>query len=98
MSFDSAIRAMIVEVVREVLREEITRLSQQEEYLSPARAASVTGVAPGTVRRWIREGKLQARHAGRRVRVGRSELERFLKSGRRLSTDLSPEELAARDF
>jgi excisionase family DNA binding protein len=98
MTLETHLRALLADVAREVVREELAKLSHHEDYLSPARAASVAEVAPGTIRRWIREGRIAAHHAGRGVRVSRSELERFLRTDRRPMINLSPEELAARDF
>lgn len=46
--------------------------------LTTEAAAAAAGVTPGTVRDWIRAGRLQASRAGRRLRVRRSALEAFL--------------------
>lgn len=95
MTFDAQLRALIAEVVREELARAAAR---PEEYLSTREAADTARVAPGTVRRWIREGRLTGQHAGRTIRVKRSDLEAFLRSGPGPSNDLSPEALARRDF
>jgi excisionase family DNA binding protein len=46
-------------------------------------------VAAGTIRRWIREGRLTARRAGRVYRIGHDELERFLASDVRRASIVS---------
>lgn len=97
-AFEREMCAMIEEIARKVVREELAKAAQHEQYLSPAKAAAVAEVATGTIRRWIRERKLKGHHAGRRVRVSRAELERYLRADHRPVVQLSPEELAARDF
>lgn len=57
--------------------------------LSLARAARRADVAAGTIRRWIREGRLTARRAGRVYRIGHDELERFLASDVRRASIVS---------
>jgi excisionase family DNA binding protein len=95
--FEAALRALIAEVVREELdRRDATRA--QPEYLSPAAAGKIADVTAATIRRWIREGRLPAHHAGSRVRVLRSDLECMLRSGRSRSGHDSetPVQVAAR--
>lgn len=57
-------------------------------------------VNEGTIRRWVRAGKLRGYRAGRVLRVRRDELDRMLATGRhapsKASNDESPEELAMR--
>lgn len=91
-----------LEAMRAVAREEIARAEQKRRestdgYLSTEAAAEFADVAVGTIRRWVREGKLPEHRAGRRVRVLRSELARLLDGGRRPTkrAKLSPEERAA---
>ena len=88
---ERALRAMIVDVVREELR----KMHAPSEYLSTGDAARLAGVAAGTVRRWIREGRLTEHRAGRHVRIQRADVERLL-AGTRQTPDLTPEELARR--
>jgi excisionase family DNA binding protein len=90
---ERALRALIVDVVRE----ELAKMQAPAEYLSTGEAAKLAGVAAGTVRRWIREARLTEHRAGRHVRVRRADLERLL-GGSRKTPDLSPEELARRVF
>lgn len=91
----AGLRVLIAELVDEALAK---RGPANDEYMSPEQAAEVAKVAPATVRRWVREGKLPGHHAGRRVRVRRAELEEMLRDGPRDRTGLSPEAMALRDF
>lgn len=52
-----------------------------DEWLSPSRSAEIAETTPATVRRWVREGVLPGGHAGRSVRIKRSDLEAFLRRG-----------------
>jgi len=96
MSEQSAIEETLRRIVRDVVREEIrTALDERahtsarnsnashtdEGYLSLSRAAKLADVAPGTLRRWIKEGRIPTQRAGRVYRVSRTDLETFLKSG-----------------
>lgn len=96
MTIEAGLRSLIAEIVRE----ELAKLLRQppDEYLSPASAAALAHVAPATIRRWIRQGKITGHHAGRAVRIRRADLELFLRSGGRAANDLTPEQLADRDF
>jgi excisionase family DNA binding protein len=95
-----SLRALIAELVRvEVAK--LAPLATNSEFLSVNRAAEVADVAPGTIRRWVREGALPDLRAGKHVRVKRSDLERLLRGeGKRKKTgrDETPEEWAARKF
>lgn len=101
----SALTAAIVELVRaEVDRRVSAALAERPAataYLSTAAAAAHAEVAPGTIRRWIREGRLVEHRAGRELRVSRAELEQLLGRGIRApgpGRELTPEQLAARRF
>ncbi len=74
-------------LMRDVVREELSSFAKQatplrnatdDVYLSVTKAARVADVAPGTIRAWIRQGRLASKRAGRVLRIGRSELERFM--------------------
>lgn len=93
-----ALRAFIAQVVRDELARQRPAAPAADEYLSVARAAAVADVAPGTVRRWIREGRLVGHHAGRVLRVRRTDLEALLRGGGRRDRELTAEQLADRDF
>ena len=79
------LRALIADIVREVFRDELHKLAgpRQDDYLSTRSAAELADVADGTIRRWIREGRLPPHRAGRLVRVCRADLERMMKDGGR---------------
>ena len=53
----------------------------REAYVSPKRAAELTGLAEWTIREWIRTGKLKACKAGRVWRIKREELDSMLARG-----------------
>jgi excisionase family DNA binding protein len=95
MSAQSAIEETLRRIVREVVREEVrtalderthssprnSNTTSDDGYLSLSRAAKLADVAPGTLRRWIKEGRIPTQRAGRVYRVSRTDLETFLKSG-----------------
>ncbi len=79
------LRTMVGEVVREEVRAALAeprlrncRAASEDGYLSISGAAAHAAVAPGTLRRWIRAGRLPVRRAGRVYRIARAELEDFL--------------------
>lgn len=84
ISFESFVRNLVRESVRDVLREEsldrrnAAPAEQMGEYISVAKAARLADVASGTIRTWIRKGRLTPKRAGRVLRIKRSELEDFL--------------------
>lgn len=73
-----SLRELVRAELRAVLAEVTPMRNVGDGYLSVSGAARHASVAPGTIRAWIRAGRLPARRAGRVFRVGRSELERFL--------------------
>lgn len=86
---EETLRAIVRDVVREEVRAALAEHTggtqrrnadplSDDGYLSIARAARFADVAPGTLRRWIRSGRLPVRRAGRVYRVARVELEDFL--------------------
>lgn len=96
MTLEDQIRAIVVEVVRDELAKARAGTAP-DEYLSTAGAGRLADVAAGTIRRWIREGRLAEHRAGRVVRVRRVDLVELMRSGRR-DRDDSPEAKALRDF
>jgi excisionase family DNA binding protein len=69
------------------------------ELLSTAEAARYAKVSPRSIRRWLDQGKLRALHAGRELRIRRADLDQLMRGGRRRkAAELTPEQLAARDF
>lgn len=95
------LEAEIRELVRQIIREEVGPLladaERIDEFLSTRAAAGFADVASGTIRRWIREGRLVGQRAGRVVRVRRADLESLLREGRK-APELRPEQRARRDF
>lgn len=86
-TLDGSMRDLIREVVREVLRDELRErrnaspaMASEDRYLSVAKAADIAEVAPGTIRAWIRAGRLTGKHAGRELRVSRRELDQFMNA------------------
>jgi excisionase family DNA binding protein len=91
-ALDETLRAIIRDVVREEIRAALSERAVDmvrrngapeaphgDGYFSIARAAAFADVAPGTLRRWIRSGRLPVRRAGRVYRIARAELEDFLQ-------------------
>ena len=62
---------VITDAVRQVVREELSKVPERSEYLSVREAAQIADVIPGTIRSWIEAGKLGRYQAGRHVRVKR---------------------------
>ncbi len=86
-------------IAREEARAEMRRLLDEargDEYLSTRAAAELASVTDGTIRRWIRAGKLTEHRAGRVVRIRRTDLERLLRTG--AANDDDPAARALRDF
>ncbi len=83
---DAAVRRLLAEALRPI-SEQVGQIQKQlrndglrgeAEYLSVAQVGELAGVAPGTVRRWIRRGQLASCKAGRSIRVKRADLEAFM--------------------
>jgi excisionase family DNA binding protein len=90
----ATIVSIVHDAVRDVVREEIraalserplstTRNAGTDDglYLSTKRAASVAGVFPGTVRRWIKSRQLPAVRISGIYRIKREHLDAFLAGG-----------------
>jgi excisionase family DNA binding protein len=92
------LRLLIADAVRKELAKQ--GAAHGNDYLSIRHAATLADVAPGTVRRWIRERRLEPFGAGRNLRVRRTELDDFLaRGGRRVKrVGESPEAKADREF
>jgi excisionase family DNA binding protein len=50
-----------------------------EDWMTLSEASQVLRLAPDTLRRWIRQGKLHGRKLGRAWRVQRAEVEQLLR-------------------
>lgn len=81
------------------VRSELGKLASEpaDEYLSTGDAAKFAAVATGTIRRWVRTGKLREHRAGRLVRVSRQDLQRMMAESRPRN-DVSPERAARRKY
>jgi len=91
---EPAVRAL-VQALRDELRKLVT--PPPDDYLSTTAAAQFASVAVGTIRRWVRKGKLRQYNAGRLVRISRHELEKLMRGGP--SNDGgTPEQRAARKY
>lgn len=100
--FGTALRELVREEVATAVRAALAD-ARQDEYLSTSAAARLASVAQGTVRRWIREGRLEALGAGREIRLRRTDVEALMRGGRgygrRTAKPIgSPEALAVQDF
>jgi excisionase family DNA binding protein len=84
------LRALIADVVRS----ELGKNAEPDEYLSTFAAADFAKVAPGTIRRWVKRGKLRDHRAGRLMRIRRSDLERLLRDGAPSNDSFTPEQIA----
>lgn len=92
---ENALRSLIRDEVRAVVREELAKLDLgrpvTQEFLSLETAATLTETSVSTIRGWLREGRLRTYHAGRLVRVRRDELEALLSgAGGGASNDSAP--------
>lgn len=91
---ERSLRDLIAGLVREEVRRALSEATQPDEFLTTARAAEVAKVAQGTIRRWIRDGRLTPHHAGRELRVRRSDLDALMHDHGRGDRERTPEELA----
>jgi excisionase family DNA binding protein len=106
-STTSGAMASLARAIAELVRVEVdarvraalAELPAVEELLSTAEAARYAKVSPRSIRRWLDQGKLRALHAGRELRIRRADLDQLMRGGRRRkAAELTPEQLAARDF
>jgi excisionase family DNA binding protein len=91
---ETALRLLIAEELRRVIREELPRAGGGDEFVPVAEAARIVAVTPDTIRAWIHQRKLEACWAGRELRIRRSELHRLLTTPPKLAGEPSPEEEA----
>lgn len=96
-TFEQTLRALVAEVVRDELARMKLASSAADEYMKVAEAAAYASVAPATISKWIRMGRLMRYSAGADPRVKRSDLERALRTKPK-ATQLTPEQMARRDF
>ncbi|MEP6654009.1 MAG: helix-turn-helix domain-containing protein [Myxococcales bacterium] len=95
---EKALLHVITDAVRQVVREELSKVPERSEYLSVREAAEIADVIPGTIRSWIETGKLGRYQAGRHVRVKRSDLDALLRQPTVTDREVSPEEQAFAAF
>jgi excisionase family DNA binding protein len=96
-SLDDSLRKLITEVVRDEIKRALAAAKPHDEFLTTSEAATLAKVAIGSIRRWIRQGKLKRHVVGKTLRVSRAELDRLLQDPGP-DHELSPEEQADRDF
>lgn len=75
------LRAWITDVARAEVAKALDARSKPNEYLPTREAADFARVSTGTIRRWIREGRLEKLGAGREIRVRRDQLEQLMSGG-----------------
>lgn len=100
----AGVRAWIADIVRAELKVQLAGIVPSPKvppspYMTTAEAGEYARVSPVTIRRWNRDGRLQAHGAGREVRVRVDDLVEALRPrGRRSQPggrrELTPEELA----
>jgi hypothetical protein len=90
VSLELNLRAILREELAGVLRQEIPRLVRVDEqsevmnapeYVGVKTAADMVSVSPGTIRSWMRSGKLPRAGEGRVVRVSVRDLRALLRGG-----------------
>jgi len=72
MSIDTAIREAVAQAVAPLaaeLRELRQKIDPPKEWVTVHEAADQFGVSVGTVRRWISEGRIEAKGKGKAKRV-----------------------------
>ena len=102
---DGALEMRLGALLRDLVRAEIAAAAaavpqpepEAADYLTTRMAAAYASVAPGTLRRWIREGRLSTSRIGRYYRVKRADLDR-LRCAAADDDDAGPEELARAAF
>lgn len=85
---DQALRVLIEDVVRRVLREELASANKRDDlvgdhegsaYVTIREASRLVAVSENTLRSWLRRG-LQEHRVGRVVRIRRADLDSFLRT------------------
>lgn len=83
--FDEALRELVRDEVRSVVRDELLGLrapvpALPSDLLTVGAVADRCGVQPATVRVWIREKQLNAVRIGQQFRIRSSDLDAFLEA------------------
>jgi excisionase family DNA binding protein len=89
---------MVVKIVDERLAAALAKREAASEHLTSVEAARHARVSTRTIRRWLDDGRLRARRAGRKLLIARADLEALLRDDGHRDHALTPEQLAARDF
>jgi excisionase family DNA binding protein len=98
-SLATAIRQLVQTEVAAQVAAALAERPAVADLLSTAEAAQYAKVSQRSIRRWLDQGKLRALHAGRELRIRRADLDQLMCGGRRRkAAELTPEQLAARDF
>ena len=74
VSFEDALRRIIREEMRAVLREELAAQVPRDALLTLEQAAQEFSISRDTLRRWMRTGRLRRRGAGKLTRVRREDV------------------------
>lgn len=93
-----AFRKIVADIVREELHVALSRFNEQSpdpgrRYVSAAQAATIANVSQGTIRVWIRQGRLHEYRAGRVLRISIDDLHAFMEA-KPAESEETPEELA----
>lgn len=88
------VRDALLALVDERVSLALSKLTRpaNDELLTTVEAAQIAKVTPATVRRWVRDRRLQ-RHGPGQVRVRREDLERLIATGRS-DAKMTPQERA----
>ena len=97
-ALEDGLRAMIERIVDERVAAALAKRDAPSDNLTTAEAARHARVSPRTIRRWLDEGRLRAHRAGRKLLIRRCDLEALLRDGGRPDRELTPEQIAERDF
>jgi len=83
-AFADIIKPIVEEAIRQALninsREGRRGASADKAFVNIRKAAEISGLAPSTIRLYIRKRQLPAQKVGRRVLIKRTDLEAFLES------------------
>lgn len=93
-----ALRTLIKDAVREVIREE--RASAPDEFMTTREAASFVRVSLATIRDWVDAGHLTrySLSTGGKLRVRKAELVAYLEKSKDRAREETPEEAARRMY
>jgi len=97
-AFGALVEQAVEKAVRKVLWTAPSIAEGDGRWVRTAELAKAYSIAQSTIRRWIREGKVEGKLVGGSLRVNLASFERSLAMPREaVERPLSPEELADRD-